>query len=440
MTWASGSMLGLSPMEQPVQKERLPMIAPLLALFILGAATVSTLQDWNVVVKVAGWVLAVFAGLFLIREGFKAVPEVFAYSGWVLWSFLGLYVSMSTIVFWYSWQRALQMAVLAFIVCTFTTNRKTLSFILGTLLVGGMIVAGYSYVTGEFQRAGQEGEVGRVSGLVLNANEFAWHMTIMTAILAYFWGLPSRWPIAKSVVLAGLMGLAAVSVVLTASRMGFAGLIVFYVAWFWFCYRKDFFRKPGVMLAVLLVVGMVGVMVAYSISGSHAAVRFADIGRAFRGQQEVEGGVNIRFLLLERVWQIFTEHPFLGIGMGNFMVVGGMGRMSAHSEYGSVLAETGLPGFLLHFSIYVFLAWRCWKIRRSLSDPVVRRIAGLGLALLVAVFVTDWANVNQWNKTFWTAVAAFTGYTYTVWYQAKHSSSLQAAAPADTLLQPQGRV
>jgi O-antigen ligase len=249
-------------------------------------------------------------------------------------------------------------------------------------------------------------------------------MVLVTVALAYFWMMPSKRPLARTVILiTGMLGTGAATV-LSGSRMGIIGFVVFYIAWFWFCYRKLFMRRAGLTIAVILFAGAGAYLFANYVASSGAAGRLAQIADYARGDTQ-HGGVAIRVQLLQKAGEVFLQHPLTGVGLNNFRFQGVARLLSSHSEYGTIASETGLPGVLLYFGLMVALWWRASRLVKHSQDPVVRRISGLVQAFLLTVFVTNWANMITTHKATWIVLAVFFGYTHATWRQMK-------AAPVPT--------
>jgi len=80
-----------------------------------------------------------------------------------------------------------------------------------------------------------------------------------------------------------------------------------------------------------------------------------------------------------QTWQVFSGHPILGVGLGNFTeVVAGDTRYywfysnirsvdSPHNTLGGILAETGILGFIPYVSAQVILLLTFWRLRAERS-------------------------------------------------------------------------
>lgn len=114
-----------------------------------------------------------------------------------------------------------------------------------------------------------------------------------------------------------------------------------------------------------------------------------------------------RLDIWQAAWQVFTEHPLGGVGLANFAWVspnysstaayisslredGGGGV--AHNSFLSVLAETGLIGFMLFLLLQASVFLHLWRLRRQ--EPLAWSLI-LGL---VSYWIASLALTWEYNK------------------------------------------
>ncbi len=184
---------------------------------------------------------------------------------------------------------------------------------------------------------------------------------------------------------------------LTQSRGAYLALCFAVAVWLVAAGRARLLRFAPLVLLVLLIPGV----------GSRLATLTA-VGEATSG-----GGGDVS--LIERIAvqrdavAMFTEHPALGVGAGNFLVVQPdyqreSGAVTArplpvHNTYLQIAAESGMVGlaaWLLFFGCAVFVTVRALIIYRRLKAPAVAEpgqwiavgvLAGLAGFALAALFV-----------------------------------------------------
>ena len=396
--------------------EQLPLISVVVFAFIVAASSVAAMPYWNWLVRALGVMLGI---TFLVRSLSSTVrisKELLLYVAWMTWATFGLIKAVSPPLFWEQYGTVAQIAVMIFIISGYVSSRKTLSVVLISLLVGGSIVGGYSVLTGEYARADDSS---RVAGIARNSNSFGFVMLAITIVLAYLWMLPSRRKGIKYPLLVLGFGMAAVAIILSASRTALLGLMLFYLSWMWFCYRVTIFRKPKVLIGVLVLMG-VGAFLFYTVfSGSVAADRLDSAAAILSDEASNEGSLYARMYFFRLGLELLLTNPVLGVGLNNFIFHSATVQMS-HSEYIEVFTSTGLLGGLLYFSLFVVLWRRCGKIIHYSSQASETQIAGLIRAVLVVVLVT---NLGRWyfnDKLSWIMFAGFIGYSNSIWQLIQH--------------------
>lgn len=117
------------------------------------------------------------------------------------------------------------------------------------------------------------------------------------------------------------------------------------------------------------------------------------------------------YAIVERLshWQaalnMAQEHPWLGVGMGNYEVVYDQYRLinwkfalgHAHNYYLNVLAEAGIIGLTFYTTMFISISWFMWRLRAH--PDVSARAVGIGLlgmwVYLAAHSLTDNLYVNN---------------------------------------------
>lgn len=116
----------------------------------------------------------------------------------------------------------------------------------------------------------------------------------------------------------------------------------------------------------------------------------------FTGQGEVDGSAQLRDSYRLLGLKIFSEHPLLGIGMGNthiytYQYYGH--DCYLHNNFVEMLANGGIIGFIIYYSIYVHIISKIIKQRLYLQP--------MGKLISIIVFVmllTDYGNVSYYSK------------------------------------------
>lgn len=116
----------------------------------------------------------------------------------------------------------------------------------------------------------------------------------------------------------------------------------------------------------------------------------------FTGKGEVDGSAQLRDLYRLLGLQIFSEHPILGIGMGNTHIYTYQYYRHdcyLHNNFVEMLANGGIVGFILYYSIYVYIVTKLIK-QRLYVQPMGKLI---GIIVFV-MLLTDYGSVSYYSK------------------------------------------
>lgn len=108
------------------------------------------------------------------------------------------------------------------------------------------------------------------------------------------------------------------------------------------------------------------------------------IGYRFDGLGTDEGaeGVDAQEEHMRRGIELFLQRPLFGWGFDEYRYISGM-RQYAHSNYVEILADMGIIGIVVYYSLYVYCAITMWKHSRVKQDDEMRLYFPLMLAIIV---------------------------------------------------------
>jgi O-antigen ligase len=244
-------------------------------------------------------------------------------------------------------------------------------------------------------------------GLYGNSNDLA-ALTLLqiSAAAALFVGASRRWIRLGALATLGLLPFL---VILTQSRGAFLGCVAF-IALVVGTHR----RKLRASLAVVCVLGIM-VMVTPSASWQRfgrMGAFVASVGSDQISGLDTEGSAEGRLTIYKLAGKIILDHPITGVGLGAYgransqyavaaegdysqsrgleLVVGqAQGRLDTHSTYLNVLAEAGIPGFLIFLAMVGSVLMYAERVRRRCVAARSPAAGPLGMleAGLVGFFV-----------------------------------------------------
>lgn len=166
-------------------------------------------------------------------------------------------------------------------------------------------------------------------------------------------------------------------VVLSASRGAFITLITTIVLWSILCLVGSSRFKFTAVIGAIFILILSYWTYQFIVRETYMGVRYT------KAVGMEDGSTQARVNLAAIGLGIIGANPLLGCGLGQFNAVSGTG-MYAHNDLIEVSVATGVPGFLLYYSVY-WMAWRrlTWSLR-YLRDPQMKyRINIARVALLV---------------------------------------------------------
>ncbi len=351
----------------------------IIALPVPGMSSV----DLLVLAVIAGWT----AGQIASREiRLRWPPLAIALVGlvWVL----GL--SLTQAQSWREgvpeWLKWAEFALLYMVATQLLTNFRRMRMVVGALLVAGLIQAGL----GVYQFWGQVGPQAfaltgghlRAYGTFQQPNPYAGYLGYLAPVAASLALAPFiRWTQSRQGCdLGRAAGLGTGALVLAAgigmswSRGGWLALSAAWAAVVGLSGRRAAIAVAGLGIIVAAIIGLGGGHLPGPI-----AARVHDLGDYLIGPDPARTEItDANFAVLERLahWQaglaMFADHPWLGVGIGNYATAypgyalprwyEPLGH--AHNVFINFLAEAGVVG-LAAFAVFWLDAWRlCWRTAR----------------------------------------------------------------------------
>jgi O-antigen ligase len=388
-------------------KERVSLFMIFLIPFIIGAVSITALPGANYVVVGMGVICAAGFAIGSLRGNIVFPPEALLFSGFLVWSGLGLFVAQVHLLVIGRMFTLFQLYVMTLIIFHFCTSTKTARYLLLAVLTGCFIVGLSAYLSGEYERAEVEGE--RAAGFALNANAFSMTLVYASAILFYFFKTWKSW-ILKAILAVSLVGIALL-VIASGSRAGFISFLVLSAAWFLFSYGREVQKQP-VTVIIMLIVLLFGLFILFSsLSDTTMGKRLDEMMNAFRESGASGGSLGLRQAMVGQGIAIIKKNPIIGIGLDQFRVVSGTGTYS-HNNYIEVFYSTGIPGGILYYSIFLVLWLRLRRLGKLLPDPKSKELVSMAKALIIMVLISDMAVIDYYIKLHWIVMAILIGWSY----------------------------
>lgn len=383
---------------------------PLLLVFTMFVESLS-LGGALRIGRVAG-ALALLAVLYYLldrgRAGLKANVLLGAIAGWGIWALLSVYwASFSGSVYSTLTSYLLGIAyTLAFALLVRTP--KQLHSIFMVLAVGSLVFGLISFA--EYATASGSA---RASGLQGDPNYFAVYQVIALPATLVLAALERR--AQRRLLFYGVVGVIVLSVVSSLSRTGVIALVLVIVATLVLPSRLFFARAGRKLVYVLAIVA--AATVAVGVGSTAFVSRVQSIFSATSSSGDRGAG---RTDLWAAAWHGYSQHPWLGLGAGNFtpealellQTTPGVDTQRnyitsanvVHNGYLEQLTELGPVGLALWLSILLFSGRyliRAARRARAAGDQLLERYASAASVALAGYAVSVFFLSNELGKPIW---------------------------------------
>ncbi len=367
----------------------------------------------------------VFTTLFRPRETLRNIfpppPEIVLYTAWVVWAGLtGLLIVVNQSMFLRALEISLQMVVMVWVIYAILQNQKSVDVIFLALVVGATVqIASVMMGVQNFNKFLSSSD--RILGLTQNPNSLGFRMVWGTFGALFFWYLPGWKKILQWSAIPALAVAAGYLIISTGSRKSSLAFALLVVGWTLFCsnlkpslsgYLK---RSVMVLFALLALVSIIPFVMQETTLGH----RFEGFFQGGRQLGTTGGEINLkkaaernpRYGMYIEGFQLFSENPIFGIGLGNFSARSKYGKYS-HSDMIESLACTGLIGFLLYQSFYVILVFRLIRLIRSTENLYSKYRLKLMLLGIVTVLFIGLGTPHYSSQPVFMILACISAYTW----------------------------
>lgn len=148
-------------------------------------------------------------------------------------------------------------------------------------------------------------------------------------------------------------------------------------------------------LALPLCILIVLIVASYLPMFTTIKIRLQNLVNGLLGLGKTDSSINIRLNMITLGFRIFYKNPILGIGIDNAKVVWGLvgeGEMYLHNNYVELLADGGMLGFILYYSMFIYLLY-LYKRKCDFTNKEYI----IGLTLLIMFLVMDFGSISYVN-------------------------------------------
>lgn len=432
----------LPPLADELERHeaRVPMFVTLfIGLFAASAMVIGDHPDYAKITYYLGIVCGLMAGLFYFRLSPSIPVPVLLYASFVIWALMSGVLSEYQELAMMSLRTLVQFFLMVFTFSTLCQDRRSLWIVGAWVALGAIANALWGLLAGERYTSDDQT---RIEGLLHSPNSVALMFSVGLCVL---WaGVAATRRMWLKVLLFAPILLLLVGIVRTGSRGASVatGLGIVYMLWH---FRSRIIHSPAAIIALVLsVVIGIGSVGPWLMSTSLGKRLQASVETAGGDISKREGSTWYRMQLKQWALETAVTHPIFGVGRNCFWQYGrsrGEWDQTTHDNYMSILAETGLPGFLLFFSMYAWIWFKSAKLKKSPlltgSEPDALFFVR---AVLLVLMVADLFDDTTWsNKTVWVLMALGIGWLQGLQRRvAQREEALMQWAPLDSGRAPAG--
>ena len=233
-----------------------------------------------------------------------------------------------------------------------------------------------------------------------NSNNISTLMCMGFALALYFLGRSKR--LFEKVFLLSTIALFVGIIFFCGSRTGL--LLMLMICVLYLLVRARGKKKVGaILISISLIVLVYQLIMNYEPLYNVLGSRIEEMIDGLLGTSE-DGSFNWRELMIQEGWRYFKEKPIFGYGIDNFRYIFGAkyGFFTyAHNNFIEILVGGGIVGFILYYSIYLYVFKGLWKYAVKEKEPLAIAIFVINLAKLIS----QYSSISYYNMDVYALLA-----------------------------------
>ncbi len=358
----------------------------LLALFLVSLNGLQKFPVLFFVNKASAGLLIIISFIATGKFYVGRLLQVFAM--FVAFSFFtGVFVAVDQTLLWDTTMKLVQLILLLVCVSQFYIFKGNVKWLMIALLLNGLVMA----FAGNFLSPDLmfSGKIERYSSISNNSNGLAFQLLLGLFGALYFYK-DKGWLIKCLVIVAA--GVFMYYIAISGSRKSSAAFVLIILAWVFFSFK----------MKKMLQISM-GLFVIFLIGGSYMYTMLADtaVVQRFSYLEDDQSAADIRTILYREAFDLFMANPFFGVGLANFQQHSVTG-LYAHSNYVELLADTGIIGFAIYYSIYLMVWINSNKLVNAFDgEETIVYLSGISKCIIILFLVIGAGAVQYDNIQHW---------------------------------------
>lgn len=349
-----------------VKAKEKPVVSGVLFWLLVAMYAVAYNQDWRAITPlwygISALTIMVLVGIVFV--GKKSQVKLSFFVGWAVAFFAFCLLACLWALDMDASFDVMKTLLLVFVshvlISSVLQSKEDVNGILMANLIALLVMALYILFTVDLSQLGEDRLGGATHGEYWNANDLGLKLCVGVGLALYFaFKYQKLWQRILFLAIAVLFGYLALY---TGSRKVLLMLMLTLLLLFWLKAKRHKIRSLLVAIACAagVYVLVMNVEPLYNVLG----VRVEEMINGLFGEGTTEGSFNTRQEMIEMGWNWFLERPLLGYGLANFSVLYGEATnftTYAHNNFIEILVSGGIVGFVLYYSIYVYLLVKLFK-------------------------------------------------------------------------------
>ena len=341
--------------------------------FLILALVITSLSFYDIKFVFLGVQALVFIyTILIVFRGEKSARKSFAFLIWLVF-FAGYSLLSST---WASSENTtaitcslsvIQVGLIAFCIIVYCDTEVRKSLLVKSFIISALILSVRFFVQvpisawGKMERFGKE--------TIFGGNGPAITLAFSVILLYYACFIQNSEKKKKNIALAVMLMFSLIAF-LMGTKKGLV-IIVLGVGLLYISKSKNSVKLVKSLIVVLLAVGIAyyAIMNVPILYGS-IGYRVESLLSGLAGN-ETDLSTEDRSFMVGEALSVFKNNVILGVGQDGYRYENSIHLTYSHNNYVEVLANLGLVGFVIYYSVFTYLLFRSWKNKKTNPLPLV---------------------------------------------------------------------
>lgn len=156
--------------------------------------------------------------------------------------------------------------------------------------------------------------------------------------------------------------------------------------------KKGFIKKiKYLIIMTIMTLVIFSIITKIPLIFDLAYKRMEGLIALFSGIGTVDSSTIERQYLMNTAFSIFYKNPIIGVGLDGFRYSNNLG-LYAHSNFMEILADCGIIGIVLYYSLHISIIYKVIKSRK------INKSSGITIIIICCILIIDIASVSYYSE------------------------------------------